>query len=209
MKILRPFTGTAAVFFPIGKPPKGTCQGATEKCLKSCYAKRLKDKDFDEELLVPEYEKDNIYDFFIKIPLALISEEITKEMDGLQTDIFHWFASGDCLDKDIDKICQIIDELKSLNIIQMGFTRNEVLWGRYKEIFALTIEKKEDAKGREGLFSISNYKKGTSVMYSVEKEIRGGRCGPIICQDLIETELDHFINCKICKRLGTGCFYGK
>ena len=76
---------------------------------------------------------------------------------------------------------------------------------RYKEIFALTIERKEDAKGN-GMYAIPNYEKETSVMYSPFYQVKGGLCGPTTCDDIIDEKLNHYINCRICMRIETGCF---
>lgn len=204
-KILRAFTGAGAVMFPIGRPPKGTCEFATEKCLKSCYV--LKDAEYDEEMAIPGSDKKFIYDQFMNRPVEWICDEIKYELDGLQTPILHWFGSGDCLKKDIKKICKIIDEIsKDEYIVQMGFTRNLELWKKYKNIFALTIESKEEAGKKTGLFSIPNYKKQISVMYATWYDLIGGFCGATSCRDYKSRIVEHAINCKTCLRLKAGCF---
>ncbi len=208
MKILRPFTGTGAVFFPIGKPPVGTCEFATKGCMKYCYQMAPQHPNFDEEILIPEEEKKIIYEKIMNLSLDNLYKKIKEELDGLQTPILHWFGSGDCLLDDTDRVGKIVDYIrKDSEIIQMGFTRNKKLWGRHKDIFALTIEKKEDVGQLEGMFAIPNYKEETSVMYSPFYQVRGGYCGPITCDDLSDETLNHYINCKTCMRLKTGCFH--
>jgi len=205
-KILRPFTGTGAVMFPIGKPPEGTCEFATEDCLRLCYV--LDDAEYDEEMVIPEKEKKWIYGMFRDAPIDELVTKINNELDGLQTPILHWFGSGDCLSKDVDRISNIIEAVEDgiKGVVQMGFTRNVILWRRYKGIFALTIEEKRQANKREGLFSIPNYRKQTSIMYNVRYEVRGGVCGPVSCKDRTGEIIEHAINCKTCLRLKAGCF---
>lgn len=206
MNILRPFTGTGAVFFPIGKHPKGTCDNATKECLKYCYQLNPKHPNFDEEILISQKDKQNIYKFIINSDIDLICETFKKELDGLQTKILHWFGSGDCLTKDLEKISLIIENMKKYDdIVQMGFTRNILLWKRFKNIFALTIDKKEDVK-EEGMYSIPDYENERSVMYSPYYQVKGGLCGPETCDDMFDQKLNHYINCKTCLRLKTGCF---
>ena len=208
MKILRPFTGTGAVFFPIGIPPIGTCEFATHNCRKYCYASLPEYPDFDEELLVSEEDKREIYEVFCDLPVKWIVEEILRELDGLQTDILHWFGSGDCMTKDMPKILDIINALDEspAMITQMGFTRNVNLWEQRKDIFALTVESEEEINDRAGMFSVTDYVEGTSKMFCSQRPTRGGLCGPELCQDRIEKKLTHFINCQTCRRLKTGCF---
>lgn len=191
--------------FPIGRPPEGTCEFATEKCLKSCYV--IKDVAYDEEMVISEEERRWIYNKFMYAPIGWIREQIEIELDGLQTPILHWFGSGDCLTEDLDRVCEIIRAAGKIEgIVQMGFTRNVELWKKYKNIFALTIEKKEDAGRRVGLFSIPRYKQQVSVMYATWYEVIGGWCGATSCRDLKGRILEHAINCKTCLRLKAGCF---
>lgn len=204
-KILRPFTGAGAVMFPIGKPPEGTCQFATKKCLRFCYVEE--DADYDEEMVIPDADKKWIYEQFMTQPIEWMRDEIDRELDGLQTPILHWFGSGDCLTKDMKRISEIIDVAATIpGIVQMGFTRNVKLWKKYKNIFALTIENKNRANNREGMFSIPDYPKQVSVMYATKYRVRGGQCGSVSCSDLKGEIIEHAINCKTCLRLKAGCF---
>ncbi len=207
MKLLRPFTGTGAIFFPIGLPPNGTCEFSTKKCRKYCYA--VSDDLFDYETRVSEEDKWDIYNYIINRPIADICLKIFKELDGLQTSILHWFGTGDCQTKDIDKVSFIISSISKhikKDVIQMGFTRNVELWNRHKNIFALTVKSIDNIKEKEGMFSISDYKNGVSIMYSPKYNVRGGYCGPVTCRDLVEAKLTHSINCKVCCDLKIGCF---
>lgn len=206
MKIIRPFTGTGAVFWPIGKPPTGTCEFSTINCEKYCYAALPEYPDFDEEIRIPESEKRDILRLFVNSPISWLIDEILIELDGLQTNILHWFGSGDCPSKYTERVIEIIGLLRSKNITQMGFTRNIELWEKEKGIFALTLESQRDICGRAGMFAITDYGKGTSIMFCGENPTRGGYCGPELCEDKLEEKLTHFINCKICLRKSLGCF---
>ncbi len=207
IKLLRPFTGTGCVFFPIGLPPKGTCEFATKKCLTECYAVQEKFPHYDIELAVPEEEKCIIYDYVIKCSTKWIVEKMVRELDGLQTSILHWFGSGDCLTKDISKISEIIKAFSS-NITQMGFTRNFELWSRHRDIFALTIENKRNLPETNGgeIFSIPDYRKETTNMYCPVRDLEVTACGPLCCKDKRDKSREHYINCCACKSLRMGCF---
>jgi hypothetical protein len=207
MKILRPFTGTGAVFFPIGLPPNGTCEDATKRCIAQCYATGKKYSNYDVEILIPEKEKWWIYKQFMTRNIRWLKNEIIRELDGLQTPILHWFASGDVLTKDMDRISMIIKYLGN-DVEQIGFTRNVEFWKRHKGIFALTVESKTEAKmiDSNGFFSMPNYRKQETVMYSPSSSVRGGFCGPLSCDDESNAELNHYINCRACRMLQTGCF---
>ena len=205
MKLLRPFTGTGSVFFPIGLPPNGTCEFATAQCRKHCYMDDP--SDFDEETRVPYSETWDIYAGIVAAPLVEVRDQFLGDLDGLQTHILSWFGSGDCPSKDVERISALI-RLMPERIVQMGFTRNEDLWERHPDVFALTIEDEEEMTDPDALYSIPDYEAETSVMHTPDYEIRGGFCGPILCQDRDRTrkDLSHYINCRTCCRLGTGCF---
>ena len=206
IKILRPFTGTGAVFFPIGKPPQGTCEFSSPNCIKHCYAALPTWPDFDEELRVSESDKWVIYKTFMNAPIWWLVDEIRRELDGLQTRILHWFGSGDCQTNDAPRIIELIEAVASQSITQMGFTRNVALWKAKPNIFALTVESRQEIDGRNGMFAITDYINGISKMYFNNLPTRGGMCGPELCRDRIEEALTHFINCQTCKRLKLGCF---
>ena len=207
MKLLKPFTGTGAIFFPVGMPPKGTCLFATEDCMKMCYTVDPNDANFDEEVRIPQSVKDDIKLYFIENEVDMICNKIREDLDGLQTPILHWFGSGDCLSEFVDKASLIIKSLPK-DVVQMGFTRNKKLWKKHKDILALTIETKEEAIDDDALYSIPNYKEQVSMIYSPLYEVRGGYCGPLTCRDIRRDNkgLEHYINCRTCLRLKTGCF---
>ncbi len=204
MYLLRPFTGTGAIFFPLGLPPAGTCEFSTESCRKNCYV--VSDSLFDFESHIPKEEAKDIYEYIIKEPsIDKLCQKIELELMGLHTSILHWFGTGDCPTKDVDKISSVIGAMPR-GIVQMGFTRNIELWERHKDIFALTVEKREDMGDRDGMFSIPNYVEGISVMSSSNYNVRGGYCGPITCRDIVESGLEHQVNCQVCHKMLIGCF---
>lgn len=208
MKILRPFTGTGGIFWPIGPPPIGTCEFATHACKKYCYAALNQWPDFDEELLISESEKNKIKEIMLRLPVHELKDRILFDLKGLQTNILHWFGSGDCPMQYMDRVIEIINAMDGY-CVQMGFTRNQELWNMRKDVFALTVESVEMIDSREGLFSVSDYENGTSIMYRNGSPTRGGYCGPELCLDRLEPKLAHFINCKTCRRMNLGCFYDR
>jgi hypothetical protein len=205
MRLLRPFTGTGAVFFPEGPPPNGTCEFTTEACRKHCYVNDQ--SDFDEEVRIPTWVKREVYDHIINLPIRKVCRRLCRDLVGLQTPILHWFASGDCPSKDVGRISAIIESMPP-DVVQMGFTRNIELWERHKDIFALTLERLGVAPDPHAMYSCPNYEKEVSVMWCPSYDVRGGFCGPILCRDASRThpELTHYINCRTCHRLKTGCF---
>jgi hypothetical protein len=204
MKLLRPFTATGGIFFPIGLPPKGTCEFSTKECRKYCYAADDTLYDFETNYISQD-EMWEIYNCFMQWPIKKLVEKLLEDLDGLQTSILHWFGTGDCGTKNVGRISEIIKSVPE-SVIQMGFTRNEKLWEIWPDIFALTIEKIELAKNKSGMFSIPNYIEGTSQMYSPDYIVKGGYCGPFLCVDLIDSSLAHFINCQVCCQIKAGCF---
>jgi len=126
VKILRHSgTGVAGIFFPIGKPPEGTCQYASDECIKNCYALK---KDYDERVNIPESEKKAILKYFMGNPIITVCSQIIKEMGELQAIVLSWFTSGDCLDEDVNRIYQMMMLLQEAGVVQNGFTRSKQLW---------------------------------------------------------------------------------
>ena len=199
MKIVRPAQGTAGVYFPVGR--HGTCEFATEKCLAECCVRK---KDYDEELRISVEDKALIYDAFMNETVLELCIQILTEMDGLQTNILHWFASGDCKKRDVKRILTIVEALDKAEIVQAGFTRNEDLWKERKDVFVLTVEDKGEIGPRTGVFAVPNYKTGETLLYVEDGKWIGG-CGVWEFHDATE-EIGHLVNCKSCLRLKVGCF---
>ncbi len=212
MKILRPIGGAAGIFFPVGLPNNGgTCQYATKTCLRECYA--ISDKDYDEELNVLEVDKRVIYEYFMNEHIFTICAEIVREMKELQTHILHWFASGDCLDTDIERIVKIARYLFYEHIKQNGFTRNIHLWNKFMCIpvrIVLTLENKEDIKLHAlpiGVYAIPDYKNTYTDIYTVSGS--SGSCGLRKFVLNKQKRISSTPNCKYCDRKKVGCFARK
>lgn len=217
MRILRPTYGAAGIFFPIGRPEKGgTCQYASGKCLQKCCAL---EKDYDEVINIAEIDKKGIYSFFIKRSPLTVCLEIIREMNELQAEILSWFASGDCLDEDIDRIYEIMVGLNGEGIVQNGFTRN---WRLYRRIIdggvidhiVLTIESllpKHNPFGDypRGLWAVPNYKMGSVKLYHGKLGKKTyATCGPNEVATKFEgKEIKIATNCTGCYRKKIGCFY--
>ncbi len=176
----------------------------TEECSQRCYARMTEWENFDEEIRIYEDEKRKVREAMLGLPLSTLRSKFISEMDGLQTDILHWFGSGDCPTEDVSRVLQIIEAMD--DVTQMGFTRNAQLWESRKDVFAISVDNVKEIGGRTGLFSVANYEEGMSVMYRNGEPVRGGLCGPELCEDSNDSTLIHFINCKTCKRLDMGCF---
>lgn len=222
MKILRPSgTGVAGIFFPVGKPPKGTCQYASEECLPKCYTLR---KDYDERVNIPESEKKDILKYFMGNPIITVCSEIMKEMDELQATILSWFASGDCLDKYVDKIYKIMMLLQEEGVIQNGFTRNSNL---YQKMFAnekvnydilrivFTVESKDteyapscSERYPKGIYGVPNYEEGIVELYYAKLGYRTyGGCGfSGVTHKFKGEEIEIATNCLGCFKKKIGCF---
>jgi len=222
MKILRHSgTGVAGIFFPIGKPPQGTCQYATEKCLKKCYAL---DKDYDEKVNIPESVKKDILKFFMGNPIITVCNEIMKEMDELQATILSWFTSGDCLDKYVDRIFRIMMLLQEEGVIQNGFTRNNDLYHKilrdkkanYDILrIILTVESLEiqhapscSQNYPKGIWAVPDYDKGIARLYHGRlgyKTYAG--CGfHSVIHEFEGQAIEIATNCFGCFKKKIGCF---
>lgn len=219
MNILRPSNNyVAGIFFPIGEPRfGGTCQYASERCLKECYALN---KHYDVTVDIPEDDKREIYKFIVKESTLTVCNTIIKEMEGLQAKILTWFCSGDCPDSDIERIYQVMLLLNEQGVIQNGFTRNTQLYGRIiddgiiKHII-LTVESQsvDDAPEDEypmGIWAIPDYDKGIIKLYHGTLAHREdiGNCG---WHQVRETkfkgkEIVIATNCYGCYKKGIGCF---
>ena len=221
MKILRPSNNyVAGIFFPIGRlETGGTCQYASDRCLEECYGLN---KHYDVTVDISEDDKQQIYKFIIEKSLLTICTAIITEMEGMQAKILSWFCTGDCPDKDIDKIWEIIRLLEQEGIIQNGFTRNIDFYHAVHNLaphIVLTVESKdiddtpESIDPENGLWAIPDYGKGEVKLYqgtlAYKKEY--GSCGwhttKIIKADLKEIEIA--TNCYGCYKQKIGCFINK
>lgn len=215
MKILRPvFSGVAGIFFPIGSPADGgTCQDASDVCLKKCYALK---KDYDETLNISEEDKREIHRVFTSEPIITVCNEVLKEMQELQAQILSWFISGDCLDRHIDRLHKIMVLLNEEGIVQNGFTRNKKLYhtmylGEIIRNIVLTVESKKDAltimEYPKGLWGIPDYKRGAVKLYYGKMGYQYTTCGfNEVVSEFEGKEITIATNCSGCYKKKIGCF---
>ena len=219
IKILRPcHAGVARVFFPIGLLEfGGTCQYPSQECLKECYAMR---KDYDETVNISEDDKHEIYRYFINKPTVTLCNKIIEEMEGQQAKILSWFASGDCIDRDIDKLYSVMLLLNELGVVQNGFTRNRDLYERILrdekiKSIVLTVEVLE-SEGDDafegyptGVWAVPDYKKGLVRLYhgKLGYESYGG-CGfEGVKHKFKGKKIEIATNCMGCYKRKIGCFF--
>jgi len=203
--LLRPCQGTGGLFFPIGRPPTGTCHFASDMCLKHCHAIVDRAREYDEETQVTEEEKWHIYRLTMNRPPYVVAAQIMTDLEGLQTPVLHWFASGDCPPCDETRFMQIV-ELIPRYIGQVGYTRSRSLWRRNKDIFTLTVETRAEMN-ESGRYAIPDYATETTYIESPDRRIRGSVCGPHFKEaDPQEGLPEHYLSCRACWRLKSGCF---
>lgn len=203
MKILYSEEGTAYISFPAGLPKdKGTCEFATEICLKKCPQERNK-------ILF------EVLQFFENHNPEFIVETIKEQMVELGCTVLYWFWSGDCPIRLTMKINQIQKCLSDAEIVQMGFTRNIKLWELSQQIsnmrFILTVESEKEIESfaKKGeMIGVPDYKKeivkiyldGTCYAFCGDGWLR---CGSY----WIETTSDVFqAFCSECYEHLRGCF---
>lgn len=205
MNILFSFSGVACVSFPVGKPPYGTCEFASKRCLAECAAF----KNATPETIVGYEPKQSAFEFIYKKPLFIVCAKIIEELKEMDTEILYWFGSGDCMRAVGPRISDIMKYLSHEHIIQCGFTRNKELWKRASNIenvhLCLTIENREEAEKirGEGLVGVPDFDSecGVELLY---KTWHGGACGTsyYTTHDGIQYEA----NCKLCYKGQRGCF---
>lgn len=158
-RLLYPFSGCSAVFFPVGLPKDGgTCEFATKQCLKECAAF----KNATKTNKIPYDRKEQIYEDITRFPIFDVCRQISLQL-SVTKKILYWFASGDCRKQHTKRIARIIRYMSDDVHIQIGFTRNIELWKKVKDLpyvtFVLTVKSKKDiTKG--GLFAIPNFDTG-------------------------------------------------
>ncbi len=83
IKLLRPFTATGGVFFPIGLPNEGTCEFSTKKCREHCYA--MKYSHFGFETDISQDEMCVLYNCVVELDVRKIIDILLNDHDGMQT----------------------------------------------------------------------------------------------------------------------------
>lgn len=208
-----------SIFFPAGKPPKGSCEFATKICLERCPSD-----------VTPNALEQWIYEQFKTIPADELVRRIHMELLDRNKLFLQWFPWGDCPKKMTEKVAWIMKQLKEERVVQCGFTRNEALWEkvRFKICMGLTVEDKEKVLGycerSEALIGWPDYETGKVHLYrSFEKVKVGtvkkqgaylGSCGGTWHEDykyeeaILEKQPNHIFeaSCDLCAKHKRGCF---
>jgi len=225
--IIHPFSGVGAVFFPVGPLSKGgTCEFATDTCLRECAALKYA----TEENKIPYKDKKTAYRFITINNANLVTVQILKELHRMNTKILYWFASGDCPGKNTGRVANTIKNLHDCGIIQQGFTRNVELWLRVREErnvhMVLTVENWKDildewkTVGLGNVFAYPDYQTGEVVIIQYDWECREPkyryRCGSISTGGAptwrestcayVAKEIKREANCQRCYDESVGCF---
>lgn len=223
MKLLHKFSGVMAIFFPVGKTTKGgTCEFATEQCLKECAAFKFATKDNK----IPYKNKLDLYKAITTGDTGLVVDEIVKEMKERDVNILYWFASGDCQKKYTQRIFNIMRHISLEGIVQQGFTRNIVLWRNALEIenmnMVLTVESggkiSDDMKRSRGLFAEPDFKTGKVKIFQYYWEVTEPRweyyCGGSFTRPTRNkattgwsvNDIEKGPNCQLCYDKKKGCY---
>lgn len=181
--------GHSCIAFPPGLPLEGgTCEFATEACLRFCYAKKYnqrkdwswQQKVFECFMMELKSTHGREWDFYDKM-----AEKIYYEMMEDGTTRLFWFAAGDCISSMTNWIRWIMIGLngRRFHAIQHGFTRNKNLWNNIRldapEIrLFLTIEKENDILSK-GFYAIPEYNNtDTKLYYNSDDKLHDiGSCG--------------------------------
>ena len=203
IQLLYPFSRVAGIFFPVGKPENdGTCQFYSTKCLLACAAIHCVPNEFKK---IGHETKKGIYDFIIYKPIFQVLDKIISELKEMNCKILYWFACGDCMQKDENRIIKIIDYLNGEGIIQCGFTRNKDFWQKIKRYtnIALTLETYAEVQKTQsyGLFAIPDYKKNVVKIYI--GKYYSGSCGQSV---YVYKSIKREANCLECFKQEQGCF---
>jgi len=163
-ELLHSFSGCSAVFFPVRRlKDGGTCEFATERCLRECAAF----KNATEGNKIPYDEKVRVYKQITEGQIFEVCNSIIKQLSKCKPPrLLYWFACGDCPKKHEDRIVKIIKYMSECGVTQIGFTRNQSLWERVHKLggvrFILTVEdiKMIDEIYKAGFYAVPNYKTG-------------------------------------------------
>ena len=216
-QLLYPFANVQGIFFPIFKPINGgTCEFATEKCLKMCCAN-------DEDIGANIQQRIETYRFFIENTVSAITIRLIGETTAPASSVpkfISWFASGDCPATYTDKIFEIIRRMKDTGIIQSGTTRNHKLWEMLLNIqddktrFLYTTEFPPVFSREGGMYAIPKYDIGCMDIITTvgSKQRRDYGCGGgyyfqhIMKEKPVKSEKYLQLDCKKCYQQKTGCF---
>ena len=202
-KITRLFGTGRAISFPAGKPPIGTCEFATETCLKECADKL---KPFKHEIAR--------YELFCNMTPSELIKVITDEIDNSvcsHNKILSWFTeSGDCPSDLTDKVLEV---MHGLHVPQNGFTRNRRLWKKSHSIpnvhLGFTVE--DESAGielsKQGLVSVPDYKEErVKILKHDQIWLCGGGSVTCGCGTVEDSGFDSEEDCGLCHSMTRGCF---
>ena len=155
MELTRPFSGIRAIFLPVGKPPVGTCEFASDVCLSCCAS-------FGGQNVLGVDCKEHALRFLMNSESVEITSKIRSEATAV-----YWFASGDCPSSLGEKLAEVILLLSDLGINQNGFTRNVSFWNKVRHFsnIVLTIEAPKKSDGVGFLMAVPNYETGAVSVY--------------------------------------------
>lgn len=132
-------------------PYKESCSFATTQCLAQCSEK------FNDQAWFKE-----IFAFFKANDAVRIYCRLRDELSDCKFDFLSWFDSGDCTPGLVQKLVSVITCLSDDGIQQIGFTRNEKLWQKVKDIshvrFIYTIPRGTKIR-TYGYYAVPNFKK--------------------------------------------------
>lgn len=214
MKLLYPFANVMCLFFPIGKLENGgTCEFASEECLKKCCANKPGSafrKGYKEM-------RRDVFNYFLNNSPGKITSRILIELEDVNCNIFSWFSSGDCPEFLTSKYISIVAKIDAEGIIQTGFTRNRRLWLFCKNHLTinarilLTVENINNIS-QPGIYSVPDYELGCINIWKLttyKKYVTEG-CGGGFYKDHIRKsgkDQSHLeLDCKACHQNNTGCF---
>lgn len=211
-KLVYPFSGVAGIYFPVGKLDKGgTCEFASEKCLKVCAT-------FKNATATNKIDYEDKYGAFVDITqrdVHSIIWKIAKEVKELNSDILYWFASGDCPSEFTSRIAYIIEGLSFIIPAQIGFTRNQKLWEETNGLrldnvrIALTLEEPYRSKLQRmsslGTIAVPNYITGNIKLYRCTQSHTSCGAGIVYVKKLGET-IKKKAGCSNCLKEKIGCF---
>lgn len=212
IKLVYPFSGVAGIHFPVGRlSDGGTCEFASEKCLKECAAF----KNVTDINKIDYGDKCKTFEYITQGESKGIIWEIAKQVKEMETEILYWFASGDCSRKHTEKIAYIIKGLSFIIPVQIGFTRNKKLWKKVNEFkldnvkIALTVESPYKSKIQQltssGMVVVPNYDTGFIDLYLCNQSY--GSCGgSIVYLKRLDKIEEKKADCSNCYKEKIGCF---
>ena len=217
-----PMNGIPFVAFPVGTPESGgSCEFATEKCLRLCYARGVGGGNSVFSSILKFFEENTE-----GVCASTLAAQAKVFPYSPENDTIGWFATGDCPSQLTKKIFWIIRQLDLFGFNQVGFTRNRRLWAMVwekkrnsgylnKTVLNLTVENpgKEELNRllETGSVAVPDYRSTMVTIHTRAREPVGGRygCGATLYKTYDESEEWRPAVCSICSRENTGCFSAK